>query len=346
MVYKQRTLGAIPAFLTGLATSLFIFNYLKDKPGEDSALVTIGTSIEKQRPTWMYLNESVSDVNSVGANAVRLSPKKDTLTLLVLVFSAPDAKHMRQAVRSTWASDLKARDNVMYFFVINVLHLSRQHLRGLGEEDETHGDMMFLSEKPSLMPNSQTLLRALNLVHKFTFKFLLKCNDGSYVRVPEILHQLEEVSSTELVWGFFAGNETVGREGPHTEKTWNLCIKYLPYPQGGGYILSHDIVSMLVVMGPDLSHLDNEDIAIGVWLTPFNIQRRHDVRFNTGLMSRGCNNTYLITHGETVKSMIEKHQSLQRHGTLCTLEHQNMLSYVYNWSAPMSDCCIPKNGIP
>ena len=336
MVYKPRVLGIILAFVTGLATSLFIL--------KESAPVTTETTIDlkgtqNEPPASLYLNES--------AHAVSPLPKKDNLTLLILVFSAPDAKDMRQAVRNTWASDLMATDNVMYFFVVNVLQLSHRTMVSLEGEKKFYGDMMYLNETPSSMANSRTLLRALDSAHKnFRFKFLLKCNDASYVRVPEILKELEELSSTDLVWGFFVGNESVERQGNRAERVWNLCTKYLPYPQGGGYILSRDIVGMLVVMGPDLGHMDNEDIAVGVWLAPFNVQRRHDVKFNTGLESRGCNNAYLVTHPETVRSMKEKHQSLRRKGTLCALEHQDGLSYVYNWTAPVSDCCIHEKGIP
>ena len=341
MVFKQqRAVGVVLAFLAGLVTSIFISTFIKGKLGEDSSLVGKGRST-------LYLEEVVSNDTMTIPSVVSPSQNTDSLTLLILVFSRPEARSTRQAVRSTWAVDVEASDDVTYFFVINVLQLSNQLASSLEEESETHRDMMFLNEKPTLMPNSRALLAALQSVNKsFGFKFLLKCNDTSYIVVPKILQQLEEMPRKELVWGFFAGNEAVMREGIHAERDWNLCIKYLPYPQGGGYILSHDIVSMLVAMGPDLNHLDNEDIAVGVWLAPFNIQRRHDVKFNTGIESRGCNNVYLVTHGMTATGMEEMHKSLKTNGVLCTSEYQARLSYMYDWSAAMPDCCTRKKGIP
>lgn len=342
--YAQRILGVIPAFLTGFVMSLFIFNYMKGKPSVDDALYM---SELGKRPMSLYPNERAADEHLVVTRPVNPSVNSDPLTLLILVFSHPEAKNMRQAVRNTWASDVKTSDHVIYFFVVEVLEITDQAVESLEGESRAHSDLVFLNEKPSPVPNSRTLLAALQwAVQNFQFKFLLKCNDASYIVVPAILQQVEKEQSKELVWGFFAGNEAVTRKGDHAEKDWNLCTKYVPYPQGGGYILSYNIVGMLLIMRPDLSHLDNEDIALGVWLAPFKIQRKHDVNFNTGPVSRGCNNAYLITHRETVESMEEKHESLHKSGKLCITEHQDKPSYDYDWSKPMSDCCILKGGIP
>ena len=71
--------------------------------------------------------------------------------------------------------------------------------------------------------------------------------------------------------------------------------------------------------------MDNEDITVGVWLAPFNTQRKHNGKFNMGLQSCSCNVTY--------SGVREKHEGkapvFTEKGTLCTPEHQHSLySYV------------------
>lgn len=44
--------------------------------------------------------------------------------------------------------------------------------------------------------------------------------------------------------------------------------------------------------------------------------------------------------------MLEKHRTLTHEGRLCKREVQLRLSYVYDWSAPPSQCCQRKEGIP
>ena len=72
--------------------------------------------------------------------------------------------------------------------------------------------------------------------------------------------------------------------------------RYIPYPQGGGYVLSGDIVEYVGRERDSLQRYAAEDVSVGVWIAPLQVERRHDVRFDTEWRSRGCRNDYLVTH--------------------------------------------------
>ncbi|XP_016076758.1 PREDICTED: beta-1,3-galactosyltransferase 6 [Miniopterus natalensis] len=146
--------------------------------------------------------------------------------------------------------------------------------------------------------------------------------------------------------GFFSGRGRVKPGGRWREAAWQLCDYYLPYALGGGYVLSADLVRYLRLSREYLRAWHSEDVSVGAWLAPVDVQREHDPRFDTEYKSRGCSNQYLVTHKQSLEDMLEKHQTLTREGRLCKQEVQLRLSYVYDWSAPPSQCCQRKEGIP
>jgi galactosylxylosylprotein 3-beta-galactosyltransferase len=92
---------------------------------------------------------------------------------------------------------------------------------------------------------------------------------------------------------------------------------------------------------------NSEDISVGLWLSPLaNIYRKHDVRFDTEYISRGCSNQYLITHKHSVNDMKIIHEFYTRTGNLCAQEVSNILGYQYNWTVLPSQCCNRQLGIP
>lgn len=91
---------------------------------------------------------------------------------------------------------------------------------------------------------------------------------------------------------------------------------------------------------------NSEDISVGLWLSPLaNINRRHDVRFNTEYRSRGCSNHYLVSHKQNPEDMIELYQNYLMTKNICTKEEIKHLSYEYNWDVAPSQCCKRQPGI-
>ena len=290
--------------------------------------------------------------------------------LLVLVHSLPPAQERRDAIRDTWLLLEKEeevggphhhrRGNVVGRFVVGLGGLSPRELALLACENKAHEDMLFLPRHVEPGDDLQVFSSSEKLLDSFVwaqenvdFRYVLKCTDSTFVVMDVLLQELrgrkeeEAEGGSDLLWGFFAGGMEATKLGYLAEKTWHLCTHYLPYPEGGGYVLSRGLVSILRTLADDLEHYAHDDIALGVWLTPFGgMERKHDTRFNTGHYSRGCSNQYIVTHRETAQSMRKKFSSLKRTGALCEKEFSSKPSYQYNWTVPSNRCCVRESGIP
>ncbi|XP_064460614.1 beta-1,3-galactosyltransferase 6-like [Ornithodoros turicata] len=266
---------------------------------------------------------------------------KEETFLFVAIVSSPNASSSRHVIRNTWVR-LRSQPTVSYKFFVGTYGLSPPHAESLAHERETHGDLVTLEHfEDSYDRLSLKLLE----IFKWTagnvrFAYMLKVDDDSLARVDVIADELLQRPKTSLYWGFFSGNARVFREGKWADKTWFLCDRYLPYARGGGYVLSADIVHYVATNANLLQAYKSEDVSVGVWLSPLKLTRQHDPRFDTEYKSRGCFNTYLVTHKQTEHMIQQKFNSLQRNGLLCPMEVRTRYSYVYNWDVRPSQCCI------
>ena len=85
----------------------------------------------------------------------------------------------------------------------------------------------------------------------------------------------------------------------------------MPYAFGGGYVLSWQLVDLIGRLSVVLQLYNNEDVTVGLWMAPFNVQRIHDVRFSTHRYSSGCHNNYIVTHKEKVATLIQKREFIK-----------------------------------
>lgn len=368
--------GLFPGILIGLFSSVLIFalwrnSIVVEQPIQLSAVdrasiigvnVADGAGVPRRRKK----ERGSREVDSAGA---RRHPCNDTHhlktqpvpkgrhLLLLLICSSPPATEERNTIRATWLSDYKSQDKYVFKFVVGTAKLNSADKQKLACENQQYGDLLLLSGVDDSV-NSQEWSSSEKLLGAFLwalgnvrFAYIFKTNDAAFVTLDPIIKELEErekgAPETDLLWGFFAGGVQATKEGRFAEKNWFLCTHYLPFPQGGGYVISHSLVSMLGTLSGDLQHYSHDDIALGVWLSPFDgIDKKHDVRFNTGYSSRGCNNSYLVTNSETSKSIFQKYSNFKKTGLICQEEYSLRLSYVYNWTASPNRCCVRQPGIP
>lgn len=274
--------------------------------------------------------------------------------LLVLIHSSAGQRSLRDALRETWLRQRSSRRNsYVARFVVGTQGLAVEYLARLVAENEEHRDLVVLPEVEEEVtaewPSSRKLLQSFSwAVTYVNFTSIFKCNSATFALLDKILDSLEQQKSH--IWGYFAGGMKSVRQSEASilvEEEWTLCSHYLPFPQGGGYVISRDLVQLVVDMGPNLKHYRHDDIALGVWLSPFKgVVKQHNVWFNSGYYSRGCRNGYLVSHPETAESIRAKFARLQSRGVLCESEFQSRLSYRYNWTVPADQCCVRKAGIP
>ncbi len=273
-------------------------------------------------------------------------------TLLVLAHSSPDSRQERDSIRETWLSANRRQRLYTARFVVGLANLSSQQLNDLACENKKFGDMVLFHDlndtKKEYSSSEKLLFSFIWAEENVRYKYIFKVTDRTFAILEVILNDLRKrENNKDFVWGFFAGGVEVTHEDHLKESDWFLCSHYLPHPQGGGYVISKSIVSMLRTMAPVLQHYAHDDIALGVWLSPFKgVEYFHDVRFNTGHYSRGCSNAYIVTHMETSVSMRTKFAAMREGGHLCEIEQVFRPSYQYNWTVPADRCCLRKPGIP
>ena len=287
----------------------------------------------------------------VGESSDRKSRLDDTHYLLVvLILSSVGGRERRDAIRETWMKGYReSKHPVLIKFSVGTQGLSHTDLDSLNSEQKAFNDLLLL---PNLKESYSNLTRKLlysfvKLYQSFDFSYLMKCDDDTFVILEAILQELSDrTSKKSLYWGFFDGRAHVKKEGKWSEKEWFLCDRYLPYALGGGYILSHDLVSRISLAADGLQLYNSEDVSVGVWLSPYEAERKHDVRFDTEFVSRGCRNVYIVSHKQSIKDIRKKHQNLKSTGKLCGREFQTRLSYEYNWNVEPTKCCERTRGVP
>nr|CAG4641061.1 EOG090X0A8N [Eulimnadia texana] len=265
--------------------------------------------------------------------------EKSHYKLVIAIMSAPTKPATRQVIRETWLS--QREPGVKHLFIVGTKNLNTEVIADIEEEQKTYNDIQILrnfSESYATLAE-KVLASFYEIELAYNFDFLMKCDDDTYVHVPKLLYELEKKPQERLYWGYFKGGGAVRRTGKWKESSWFMCDTYLPYAYGGGYVLSGDLVKYVARNRELLQTYNNEDVSVGVWLSPLHVHRVHDVLFDTEYKSRGCFNSYVVTHKQSPSMMREKHKTWTASGKLCLEEKRERYSYVYNWTVPASQCC-------
>ena len=290
-----------------------------------------------------------------------LEEELPSLSLIVLVMSAPANSEVRDVIRNTWLSLPKEEHSFEALFVLGKTNLNSTEMREMEIEKNRYDDLLILPVFDSYEALTNKVLESIVFVQKhYRFNYLLKCDDDSFVDIMKVLQELEGGGhfgqeglekaehhltpgkpNPSLYWGFFDGRAHVRTTGKFPDPKYKLCDRYIPYALGGGYVLGRALIDFLATNADQLEQFFSEDASVGAWLAGTNAIRRHDTRFDTQWKSRGCSNTYLVTHKQTMEDMEDKWETLVRTGTICDNEEtREMLSYKYDWTRPPSMCCV------
>lgn len=269
----------------------------------------------------LYFQSSTSYFCIVRTSSIR---EIQEVRLVILVMSYLKGKKRRDAIRETWMK--RYRDNtaeVVVKFSIGIEGLSSNDVKKLTLENTAHGDLLLL---PDLHDSYNNLTRKLlqsfvSLYNHYKFSYLLKCDDDVFVVLDTVLRELKERTSNQsYYWGYHYKRSPVLKEGKWEENKWFLCDTYLPYAAGGGYLLSKDLVRRLVLNSDGLVLYNNEDVSIGTWLSPYNVYRHHDVRFNTHPVSSKCSDSQIVIAEKSTEAMFAMQRSLDEGKGLCSSE--------------------------
>ena len=288
--------------------------------------------------------------SSAQVSQLSLQAEDSHYLLVILVLSSPNTRNRRDTIRQTWMKGHEQRtQKVLVKFSLGLKGLSLDETEKLESENTIYGDLLLLKNlRDSYFNLTMKVLETfVALNERYQFSYLMKCDDDTFVVLDVVLTELEQRrSERSYYWGFFDGRAHVKRHGKWKESLWFLSDRYLPYALGGGYVLSQDLVKRIVTNSAGLTLYNNEDVSVGVWLSPYSAERRHDVRFNTEFVSRGCRNNYIVSHKQSAEEMISKQDLLDKNGKQCSREFQTRMSYIYNWTEEPSKCCKRTKGVP
>lgn len=307
-----------------------------------------GASHSKKR---QLEQETVKVTHSSKSSNSSVSCTDRILHVVILVLSSPQGFIRRNAIRGSWLHAYDTRKlKVTSRFLVGTLELEQSVLDKIRLEAQKFSDMLLLDDVKDMYSNlSKKVLLGLNWAGRELghFDMLIKTDDDSYVQIEKVSDNFKEMGCPDrLYWGYFMGHAYPESKGKWAERSWFSCPHYLPYAMGGGYILSRRIVHLLVHLSDRLTVYSNEDVSLSSWLAPFNLVRRHDMRFNVESQSHGCHNAYLITHKISAQQLYETKKNLRTNGTLCSLEKEVRPGYNYNWSVSPLDCCNRIKGLP
>ncbi|KAI1726814.1 galactosyltransferase domain-containing protein [Ditylenchus destructor] len=266
--------------------------------------------------------------------------------LLILIMTRPEDFEVRGVIRDTWLRlSTKTPQLFRYAFSIGTKNLSIADMEHLHSEHRQTNDLIMLDDLWDNY-NKLSMKTALSIrfaVSHYNFKFLLKVDGDSFVRLGSLLKSLKDIEHPRLYWGFLDGRAKPFRKGKWKDSSWILCDRYLPYMLGGGYVLSHSWAKFIATNFGVLKFFQSEDVSVGAWLAGLDVKYVHDPRFDTEFVSRGCHNEYLITHKKSPNEMKVLFTNVRDKGRLCLQEYRKRGSYVYDFSAPASQCCTRKN---
>ena len=272
----QRVFIAVVLSIVSIIAGVYVVIYLQESDviaGSPWFLNIKVVNVEGRRTT------SDKTPNSQIAITGKLRGKPFTTYLLIMVPILPKSFHNREVIRNTWYQGLNDSRDVMLRFAMGTAGLDDSMTSSLATENSTHGDLIYfdnLSESRTALTN-KTLLLMQWAYSNVDFSYFLKCDDDTFVFVERMIRVLKNrKSSTRLYYGKFETKTRPKLSGPWIDTTWKLGSTYLPFAVGGGYILSSDLIKLIVENIDYLEWHPNEDTAVGSWLAPYKVERRDD----------------------------------------------------------------------
>ena len=237
----------------------------------------------------------------------------------------------------------------MYRFVIGSKDVPPSVLEAVLKEASEYKDMLvFNTVTDSLHSLTNRTLFSFKYAHEtFNYKYFLKCDDDTFVDLRRMGTELQKrKSGTPFFWGYMAGQNFPNVRGRYTEFKWHFCDAYVPFALGGGYVLSREATSILAANAEHLVRYTCEDVSVGAWLAPYNVERKHDARFNTN--SRGCKDPFIISHKLTPEWMVSLQESVDLEGRMCSWRTYTfgLSGYIFKWQKAVSPCCRRNSFVP
>ena len=240
------------------------------------------TSNQTTFPTDV-ITDAVVETNEEESVALTLisSDGKPTTFLLIMVSIQSEGFIARQCIRNTWYRGFSDSEDVIMRFVIGTKGITSPSLKQqLEHEIDTFGDVAVLEhlEDNSFTTTNKTLSMFIWARDNVNFTYMMKAEDFTFVYVKNMIYELRKrPEHIGLYYGKMQFKRRPIRKGSQWEDpNWDLARYYLPFALGGGYILSADLITLLVHRRQYLAYHPNEDTAVASWIAAYHYERRSD----------------------------------------------------------------------
>ncbi|KAG8081021.1 hypothetical protein GUJ93_ZPchr0007g6361 [Zizania palustris] len=246
----------------------------------------------------------------------------EPVELFIGILSAANHFAERMAVRKSWMMYTRKSTNIVARFFV-ALNGKKEVNAELKREAEFFQDIVIV---PFMDSYDLVVLKTIAIaeygVRVVPAKYVMKCDDDTFVRIDSVLDQVKKVRSDKSV---YVGSMNYFHR-PLRSGKWAVTYEEWPeeaypnYANGPGYVISADIASYIV------SEFDNqtlrlfkmEDVSMGMWVEKFNntrrpVEYRNDVRF----YQSGCFDGYFTAHYQSPQHMICLWTKLQSGSTKC-----------------------------
>lgn len=239
---------------------------------------------------------------------------------LVIVHTAPGNTDARNAIRETWAEDLKSVYRSQLFFLLgktsNRLQaaIEREHRR---YSDIIQGDFVDAYDNATL--KSVAMLKMV-LERCPNLRFLLKVNDDSYLNVRTLVQKMVEMR-VDAVHGFEHENVMPTRD----KKNARMYVSYDEYSgslypnyaNGSGYVIGGEAIDRLYRATLNVSYLRIEDVYVtGLCREHAHVKLVFDSDFDIQPISESPLSKRLIAPKLSAKSMRQYWRTMRDKTTL------------------------------
>uniref|UniRef100_A0A0A9EJ34 Hexosyltransferase n=1 Tax=Arundo donax TaxID=35708 RepID=A0A0A9EJ34_ARUDO len=217
-------------------------------------------------------------------------------------------------VRKTWMSAVRKSSNVVARFFV-ALHGRKEVNVELKKEAEFFRDIVFL---PFLDNYDLVVLKTLAIceygVHVVSAKYIMKCDDDTFIRLDSVVTEIKKVPSGRSL---YIGNINV-QHRPLRHGKWAVTYEEWPeevypaYANGPGYVISSNIADFIVseFTKRKLRLFKMEDVSMGLWVEQFNRTRAVEYVHSAKFCQFGCIDHYYTAHYQSPRLMLCMWQKL------------------------------------
>ncbi|XP_020218251.1 LOW QUALITY PROTEIN: hydroxyproline O-galactosyltransferase GALT6-like [Cajanus cajan] len=238
--------------------------------------------------------------------------------LFIGILSAGNHFADRMAVRKSWMQHklIKSSHVVARFFV--ALHAKKDINVDIKKEAEYFGDIVIV---PYMDHYDLVVLKTIAIceygIHTVVAKYIMKCDDDTFVRVDSILNEARQVQRRSLYMGNMNYHHRPLRYGKWavTYEEW-VGKEYPIYANGPGYLISADIAQFVVYEFEKrrLKLFKMEDVSMGMWVEQFNNSGPVEYVHNLKFCQFGCYYDYYTAHYQSPRQMICMWEKLRHQG--------------------------------